>query len=139
MNIELYPQCQLFKFTILLNYNKEYFIRPEIESRAVNGTVINRAYYSAYSYALLWLEETEKFKPKQKWEFEEKGEKYVSEHQQVRNALKDHNKIKASRKLKDLHDLRKKADYKLSDPLTKNDLDESIEYMNVIFDELKFN
>ena len=44
MIIELYPQYQLFKFTLLLNDNKEIFIKPQIESRAVNGTIINRAY-----------------------------------------------------------------------------------------------
>ena len=137
MIIELYPQYQLFKFTLLLNDNKKDFIRPQIESRAVDGTIINRAYYSAYSYALLWLEENE-FKLKKKWEYEEDGEEYISEHQQVRNALKDYEKIKASKKLQELHDLRKKADYKLFNPLTKKDLDKSIELMNDTFNELKF-
>lgn len=57
MNIEKYPQYQLYKFTLLLEENKAMYIKPDIESRAVDGTIINRAYYSAYSYALLWLEE----------------------------------------------------------------------------------
>ena len=95
MIIELYPQYQLFKFTLLLNDNKEIFIKPQIESRAVNGTIINRAYYSAYSYALLWLEEEiSEFKIKQKWEYDENGEEYVSEHKQVRDWLNHIKRIK---------------------------------------------
>ena len=137
MIIELYPQYQLFKFTLLLNDNKEDFIRPQIESRAVDGTIINRAYYSAYSYALLWLEDN-KFKPKEKWEYEEEGEKYVSEHRQVRDCLRSLNKNKASNNLYRLHELRKKADYKLSNPLTEEDIKDAIKYMNSIIDELNF-
>ena len=137
MIIELYPQYQLFKFTLLLNDNKENFIRPQIESRAVDGTIINRAYYSAYSYALLWLEDN-KFKPKEKWEYEEEGEKYVSEHRQVRDCLRSLNKNKASNNLYRLHELRKKADYKLSNPLTEEDIKDAIKYMNSIIDELNF-
>ena len=137
MIIELYPQYQLFKFTLLLNDNKEDFIRPQIESRAVDGTIINRAYYSAYSYALLWLEDN-KFKPKEKWEYEEEGEKYVSEHRQVRDCLKTQKKKQASKDLYKLHELRKKADYKLFNPLTEDDVNDAIEYMNNIIDELNF-
>ena len=46
MNIEKYPQYQLYKFTLLLEENKAMYIKPDIESRAVDGTIINRAYYS---------------------------------------------------------------------------------------------
>ena len=137
MIIELYPQYQLFKFTLLLNDNKEDFIRPQIESRAVDGTIINRAYYSAYSYALLWLEENE-FKLKKKWEYEYEGEEFITEHNQVRNALKNKRKFNASFKLLELHKLRKKADYKLLNPLTEEEIENSIKYMNDIFDDLKF-
>ena len=138
MKINEYPQYMLFKFTKLLNFNREKFQKQYTGKRAVNSTLINRAYYSSYSYALLWLEEIKNFKLKQKWEYAADGEEYVSEHQQVRNALRDFNKMKSSRKLKNLHDLRKKADYNLFNPLTKKDLDKSIEYMNDIFKELKF-
>lgn len=139
MIIELYPQYQLFKFTLLLNDNKEIFIKPQIESRAVNGTIINRAYYSAYSYALLWLEEEiPEFKIKQKWEYDENGEEYVSEHKQVRDWLNAYKKNKASNELYKLHNLRKKADYKIYNPLTQEDMKNAIKYMNNLFDELKF-
>ena len=63
---------------------------------------------------------------------------YISEHRQVRDALKDNKKIKASKKLKELHDLRKKADYDLFNPLTNNDLDKAMKNMNDIINELEF-
>ncbi len=137
--IKKYPQYQLFKFTLLLEDEKELFKKQDIDSRAVNGTIINRSYYSAFSYALLWLEEKiPKFKTKQKWEFEAKGEEFVSEHRQVRNALRDYDKFSASEKLWGLHNLLKKADYRLYDPLTEKDLEKSVKYMNEIIDELEF-
>lgn len=98
MKIDKYPQYRLYKFTKLLNINKEKFQKPYTGKRAVNGTIVNRAYYSAYSYALLWLEEHE-FKPKKKWEFKVEGEEYKTEHQQVRDALDELNYHKTSRKL----------------------------------------
>ncbi len=137
MKIEEYPQYMLYKFTKLLNLNKEKFQKPYTGKRAVNGTIINRAYYSAYSYALLWLEE-HKFKPKQKWEYEEEGKEYRTEHRQVRDTLKRHKLEKASDELFELHKLRKKADYKLFIPLTEEDTIKAVRYMNNIFDELKF-
>ena len=109
MNIEKYPQYQLYKFTLLLEENKAMYVKPDIESRAVDGTIINRAYYSAYSYALLWLEEISGFKLKQKWEYEAEGKKYVSEHRQVRDCLIKYEKMKASKNLYELHRLRKKS------------------------------
>ena len=75
----------------MLNLNKKKFQTPLTGKRSVDSTIINRAYYSAYSYAYLWLVEKYGFKPKQKWEFEEKGENYISEHKQVRNYLKKYN------------------------------------------------
>lgn len=138
MKIKKYPQYKLYKFTKLLNINKEKFQKPYTGKRAVNGTIINRAYYSAYSYAYLWLEEEDQFKPKQKWEFKKEGKEYISEHQQVRKALEDLDHYKTSEKLYQLHDLRKRADYELFNPLTEEDVNDAIKYMNEIFDELKF-
>lgn len=138
MNIEKYPQYQLYKFTLLLEENKAMYVKPDIESRAVDGTIINRAYYSAYSYALLWLEEISGFKLKQKWEYEAEGKKYVSEHRQVRDCLIKYEKMKASKNLYELHRLRKKADYKLFNPLTKKEINDSIKYMENVLNELKF-
>ncbi|MDO5841657.1 MAG: hypothetical protein Q4Q24_00115 [Methanobrevibacter ruminantium] len=135
MNIEKYPQYQLYKFTLLLEENKAMYIKPDIESRAVDGTIINRAYYSAYSYALLWLEEISGFKLKQKWEYESEGKKYVSEHRQVRDCLIKYEKMKASKNLYELHRLRKKADYKLFNPLTEKEINDSIKYMENVLNE----
>lgn len=137
MNLKKYPQYMLYKFTQLLNLNKEKFQKPYTGKRAVNSTIINRAYYSAYSYALLWLEERG-FKPKQKWEFEADREEYESEHRQVRNALKIYGKMNAHNNLYELHELRKKADYKLFNPLTEDDVKDSIKHMENIFEELEF-
>ena len=138
MSVELYPQYQLFKFTLLLNYSKENFIRPKIESRAVESTIINRAYYSAFSLAKLWLEEHE-FKVKDKMTYIILNEDYISEHRQVSNALKDFGLKKSGQYLYDLHELRKKADYQPYSPITNDDVMKAINYMNKIIKDLKFN
>lgn len=137
MRIEEYPQYRLYKFTKLLDINKEKFQRPYTGKRAVNGTIVNRAYYSSYSYALLWLED-HKFRLKQKWEYEMEGEEYVTEHRQVREGLKNKGKYNASQDLYKLHKLRKKADYKILTPLSEEDTKNAMDYMENIFDELKF-
>ncbi len=139
MNVEKYPQCHLYKFTLLLEDNKAMYVKPDIESRAVDSTIINRAYYSAYSYALLWLEEEiSGFRLKQKWEYKAEGKEYVSEHRQVRDCLIKYEKMKASKNLYELHRLRKKADYKLFNPLTEEEINNSIKYMENVLNELKF-
>lgn len=138
MNIELYPQCQLLKFTILLNYSKGNFITSKIESRAVDGTIINRAYYSAYSLAKLWLENHD-FKIKDKMTYEILGEKFKTEHKQVADGLKEYGFKKCGQYLYDLHELRKKADYNPYVPLTTDDLEKAIFYMNSIIKDLDFN
>ena len=127
----------LYKFTKLLNLNKKKFQRPYTGKRAVNSTIINRAYYSAYSYALLWLRE-QNFKPKQKWEYEVDGEEFITEHKQVQDYLKKHEKEQTSDDLYNLHELRKKADYKMFNPLTEEDTENAMKYMKNIIDELEF-
>ena len=106
MNIEKYPQYQLYKFTLLLEENK---------AKEISG-----------------------FKLKQKWEYEAEGKKYVSEHRQVRDCLIKYEKMKASKNLYELHRLRKKADYKLFNPLTEKEINDSIKYMENVLNELKF-
>lgn len=138
MNLKEYPQYKLFKFTSLLNEKKRQFQNPDTGERAVNSTIISRAYYSAYSYAYHWLEDQHDFKPKQKWEFEEEGKKYITEHTQVRAKLKSLNRLNVSTNLFELHDLRKKADYHMQIPLTEKDVEKALRHMNVIFKELKF-
>lgn len=83
-------------------------------------------------------EEIPEFKIKQKWEYDENGEEYVSEHKQVRDWLNAYKKNKASNELYELHNLSKKADYKIYNPLTQEDMKNAIKYMNNLFDELKF-
>ncbi|MBR5504659.1 MAG: hypothetical protein IKV87_09515 [Methanobrevibacter sp.] len=104
----------------------------------MNSTIINRAYYSAYSYAYLWLEENHNFKPKQKWEFDEDGESYITEHAQVRKKFEELKLYKISNRLFRIHELRKKADYSLFKTLTDGEIIESLEIMNYIFENLKF-
>ena len=52
--------------------------------------------------------------------------------------VKSYKKNKASNELYELHNLRKKADYKIYNPLTQEDMKNAIKYMNNLFDELKF-
>ena len=47
-------------------------------------------------------------------------------------------KMKASKNLYELHRLRKKADYKLFNPLTEEEINNSIKYMENVLNELKF-
>lgn len=138
MNIKKYPQYQLYNFTKMLNLNKKKFQNPKTGKRSVDSTIVNRAYYSAYSYAYIWLVEKHGFKPKEKWEFEEYGEKFITEHTQVRKELYKLDLHKISNYLYELSNLRKKADYQLFAPLTDEDIQKSVDYMNMIFDELNF-
>ena len=43
-----------------------------------------------------------------------------------------------SKNLYELHRLRKKADYKLFNPLTEKEINDSIKYMENVLNELKF-
>ena len=47
-------------------------------------------------------------------------------------------KMKTSKNLYELHRLRKKADYKLFNPLTEKEINDSIKYMENVLNELKF-
>ena len=138
MNLKEYPQYKLFKFTSLLNEKKRQFQNPDTGERAVNSTIISRAYYSAYSYTCLWLEDQHDFKFKQKWEFKEEGKEYISEHAQVRIKLEELNCFKVKDNLYELFKLREKADYSMNIPLTEKNIKESLYHMELIFNELKF-
>ena len=65
------------------------------------------------------------------------GEDFKTEHRQVRECLKNKGKYNVSQDLFDLHRLRKKADYKPFKPLTEEDTEDAMRYMENIFDELK--
>lgn len=122
--------------TNVLNKNKDKLIVGNITSRSVYATIINRAYYSAYSYVVLWLKEMYFFSFKSHDYFRANNLKYITEHKQVRNALKDYGLERYSFILAKLHNLRKKADYYLDEELTKNELIKSINFMNYIVKNL---
>lgn len=86
MNIELYPQWQLYLLTLNLLMMKEQILPKNCDEWCVNATIVNRAYYSSLLYCELWLEDVKNFKPKAPWDFEEDEEK-MGEHKQVRKAL----------------------------------------------------
>ena len=102
----------------------------------MNASIINRAYYSAYLYCQLWLEDVKKFKVKAPWHFE--NTKGISEHKQVRKALKKFGKKNIQTELNDLATLRKKADYEPFRDISPKEVDEAIEHMENIFKQLKF-
>lgn len=70
-------------------------------------------------------------------EFKSKEER-ISEHVQVRNALKDFGKNIIGYKLSKLSESRKKADYEPYTDLTPTDVSDAINHMEQIFNRLKF-
>lgn len=137
MNIKKSPQYELYIFTKFLNHYKEKLVPSNCDDRCLYSTIINRCYYSSYLYALFWLEDQCHFKLKQPFEFDE-DEEYVTEHKQVRLALKEKGLETLSSELFSLFNLRKKADY---DPLIDISVDEvsdAIEGMELIFSKLVF-
>lgn len=116
---------------------KPELIPNDCDERCINATIINRAYYSAYLYCALWLEDIKKFKPLSSWEFND-NEKKISKHKQIRNALYNFNEREMSAELNDLFNLRHKADYNPFIDLTSKEVKDSITHMEKIFDHLKF-
>ncbi|MDO5850808.1 MAG: hypothetical protein Q4P14_06280 [Methanobacteriaceae archaeon] len=94
--------------TNVLNKNIDKLIVGNISYRSVYATIINRAYYSAYSFALLWLKKMHFFSFKSIDYFRANNLNYVTEHKQVRNGLKEYNLDICSNLLFQLHNLRKK-------------------------------
>lgn len=85
---------------------------------------------------MLWLEDVKNFKPIPLIELEV-GEK-ISEHKQVRNALKNFGENRIQGELLKLSYLRKKADYEHYMDLTPDDVSNAIHHMERIFNSLKF-
>ncbi|MBE6508250.1 MAG: hypothetical protein E7Z77_02425 [Methanobrevibacter sp.] len=137
MNIEKSPQYELHTFTKLLNQKKEDLVPPNCDNRCVYSTIINRCYYSSYLYSLLWLEDRFKFKLKEPYEFDNK-EDFITEHKQVRLALKDKGFAVISSELVKLSSLRKKADYDPFSDISDDELQDAIDGMNFIFRKLTF-
>lgn len=136
IKIESYPQYELYKFTKGLYFEKDRLVPKNCDNRCVYSTIINRCYYSSYLYALEWLEDKHDFKPLLPWEYPD-GE-YISEHNQVINMLKNLHLFDVHNFMLDLFSLRKKADYKPFSYLSDGELDKAIEFMENIFDNLKF-
>lgn len=135
INVEKYPQYQLYKFTRKLYVNKESLVPENCDNRCVYSTIINRCYYSSYLYLSEWLL-NKGFKVKSKDDCEIDGEIFVSEHKQIRDALKNEGESKISNRLYKLSELRSIADYEPFSDLTDNDLNRAINLMEYIFKEI---
>lgn len=136
MNIEKYPECDLYKTTLKINIYKDSLIPENCDSRGIYSTIISRAYYSAYSFSSLWLLEKHGFKPRKPEDFE-KDEEFITEHTQVGNALKDYREFLCSNKLFEMKNLRKTADYDIYTPITEKQVDLAIKNMKFIVKNLK--
>jgi len=88
MDITKYPQYELYSFAELLFLKKDDLIPEKCNCRCVYSTIINRCYYSSYLYSLEWLFEKFGFKPRPPEDFD-KNERFITEHKQVRDALKE--------------------------------------------------
>ena len=87
MDLSKYPQYQLYLLTLHMLMLKNQLIPKNCDEWCVNASIINRAYYSAYLYSKLWLEDVKNFKIKHPWDFKD-NEDRIGEHKQVREALK---------------------------------------------------
>lgn len=137
MDIKKYPQYQLYLFTLKMLMFKDQLIPKNCDDRCVNASIINRAYYSAYLYCQLWLEDVKKFKVKAPWKFENKKQ-IISEHKQVRRALFNFGEKKVKSELTKLSKLRKKADYDPFADISPKEVNDAIEHMKNIFKLLEF-
>lgn len=138
MDISKLPQFQLYLFTLLMLRFRKRLIPANCDVRCVDSTIINRAYYSSYLFCQRWLLEVHGHELKSKKEFS-KGTKFITEHSQVRRALKKYGQKSLSTILFKLAQLRNKADYYPYVKLTNDDLHDAIGYMESIFQGLNFD
>ena len=117
---------------------KNQLIPKNCDEWCVNASIINRAYYSSYQYCELWLDYVNQFKVKHAWEFENDDER-ISEHKQIREALKDHGEKNMKTELFNLFKLRIKADYNPFMDITSEEVNNAIHHMEKIFNHLKFD
>lgn len=136
MDITKYPQYQLYLLTLHMLTLKNLLIPQNCDEWCVNASIINRAYYSAYLYCELWLDDVKKFKVKHPWDFED-DEEQIGEHKQVRNALKDFGEKNMKTELEKLFYLRQKADYDPFVNITPKEVNDAIHHMEKIFSHLK--
>ena len=137
MDIKKSPQYELYVFTRFINHNKDKLIPSSCNDRCLYSTIINRCYYSSYLYALFWLEDQFNFRLKEPWEFDD-DEEYITEHKQVRLALKNKCLENISSELFSLFKLRKKADYEPLLDISPEELSDAIDSMELIFSSLTF-
>ena len=137
MDITKFPQYELYLLTLNLLMLKNQLIPDNCGARCINSTIINRAYISSYLFCELWLDYVKKFKTTPINEFGD-DEKKISEHVQVRNALFNFGEKIAEEKLSKLAGLRKKEDYNPFVDLTSREVSDAIDYMEKIFNQLKF-
>ena len=133
-----YEQVHLYHLTLLLYDKYSELIPDNCDSRCIYSTIINRAYYSAYSCSLLWLEDNFRFKLKGKSDFNN-FEDFQTEHKQVILELKKVGNFVLSDELRQLKRLRKIADYEPLSPLTLKEVQESIDLMKDILSDTLFN
>lgn len=137
MNIELYPQYQLYLLTLNLLMLKEQILPEDCDEWCINATIINRAYYSSLLYCELWLNDVKDFKPRKPWDFKD-DERKIGEHKQVRDALYEFGQKRVQKELSDLAVLRNKADYNPFSNISPKELNEAIIHMEKIFGQLEF-
>ena len=137
MDVTKYPQYHLYLLTLHLLMMKNQILPQKCDERCVNATLINRAYYSAYLYCTLWLEDIKKFKPLSSWEFDD-GEEKISKHKQIINALSNFNEPEMGSQLSQLFDLRYKADYEPFIDIEPKEVNNAMHHMEKIFNHLKF-
>ena len=137
MDITKYPQFQLYLLTLQMLMLKNMLLPKNCDEWCVNASIINRAYYSAFLYCILWLDYEKNYKIKHPWEFQE-GEKQLGEHKQVREALKMFGEKNMQSELNDLFDLRIKADYEPFIDITPDEVKDTIHHMEKIINHLKF-
>ncbi len=137
MNIEKFPQYQLYLLTLRMLMLKDMLLPENCDERCINSSIINRAYYSAYLYCELWLDYEKKFKTKHPWEFKD-NETRIGEHKQIRNALSSFGEKNMKTELEKLFFLRRKADYEPFIDITPEEVKEAIPHMEKIMKHLKF-
>lgn len=136
MDVSKYPQFELYLLTLHLLMLKNQLVPDGCDSRCINSTIINRAYFSSYLYCLLWLEDVKKFKPTPIMELD--LDERVSEHKPVKNALYNFGENRITEELSKLARLRRKADYDPFMDITPDEVADAVHHMDRIFSHLKF-
>lgn len=130
------PSYHLYEFTLKLYENRIYLYKLHSETRPIRSMIINRAYYSTYSYVTFWLkDEGERFITHT--EYKARNKDIIPEHTQILQKLQKRNKFKIKSKLYELKKLRQKADYNLTEDITEKEMDNAIIIMKHIFNKIK--